>query len=112
MRVGMLSRLKMVVVILGMQGPGLELTLPDLTPTQVRYLMAIQELTATSGTCTTMREICRFLEVAYNSVMGALERLERKGYIVREKRKNRTIRLAKPLVWRELEEKPLWASTN
>ncbi|MDE2010248.1 MAG: hypothetical protein KGJ09_09265 [Candidatus Omnitrophica bacterium] len=102
----------MVVIIPGIDCPGLALDLPDLTASQSRFLMAIMELTANKGFPPTIRELVDHLGFSsLNSLSHTFSILKRKGCILRNGRKARTIRFAKPLVWVELEEKPLRAST-
>ena len=76
--------------------PGLVLVAPDLTAAQTRLLLAIAEGGAT------YRELGDTLRQHWNATWGTLRILERKGYVTRERFKARTIRLAKPLEWREI----------
>lgn len=73
----------------------------DLTPTQARCLMAIAELSA-SGTVS-LRGLASFLGCHVPNVQRLLNALAGKGYVTWEPVKARTLRLAKPLVWKELQ---------
>lgn len=85
-------------VIPGIQGPGLMLWAPDLTRAQIRLLLAIAQ--HPHGT---FREWAKVMGCVHGNLPCLLPVLERKGYIVRgEKASKRTVRLRKPLVWREV----------
>ncbi len=79
---------------------------PGLTRIQARFLCAVACLTAELCRPPSQRELLAELGLAptsLNNICEMVNRLARKGYLAYEPKLTRTMRLTRPLRWREVE---------
>jgi Mn-dependent DtxR family transcriptional regulator len=86
-----------VIVIPG--DPPLALVAPDLTPTQARWLLAVAWLQNFGPV--TLRKLAGTMKRSFARSQQMTHKLEKKEYLSRDPWHAGTIRLAKPLLWRE-----------
>jgi SOS-response transcriptional repressor LexA len=77
---------------------------PDLTKKQARFVCELALYQAEHGYPPSLRELSRKLNLKnVNAAVGYRDRLVRKGWVTVCPKQGRTLRLVKPLRWREVE---------
>lgn len=85
-----------MIVLPGLNCPGLALDEPNLTRRQVEYMVAIAQ------GCRGVADLSRYFCVSPNAGMAHIRALVRKGRVHQPKGTQNTLKIIRPLQWREI----------